>query len=49
VLAQPEKTVENDADHEPSVSNRAATQFPICVLLHANEACQRGQKFTFSD
>lgn len=48
-LGQAETAVEDDDDHELSASNRAATLFPIRVLLLANEASQRGRKFTFSD
>jgi hypothetical protein len=48
-LEEAEKAVEQDDDHELSNSNRAATLFPIRVLLLANEASQRGKKFTFSD
>ncbi|MEZ2223487.1 hypothetical protein [Rhizobium sp. RCC_161_2] len=48
-LRQAEKAVGEDDDHQLSASNRAATLFPIRVLALANEASQRGRKFTFSD
>ncbi|XKM43506.1 hypothetical protein A4U53_038590 (plasmid) [Rhizobium ruizarguesonis] len=48
-LGQAERAVDRDDDHELSCSNRAATLFPIRVLLLANEAAQRGKTFTFSD
>ncbi|EPE96857.1 hypothetical protein [Rhizobium grahamii] len=48
-LGRAEKAVEDDDDHELSDSNRAATLFPIRVLVLANEAAQRGRDFTFSD
>jgi hypothetical protein len=48
-LGEAERAVEQQEDHKLSGSNRAATLFPIRVLLLANEASQRGKKFTFSD
>ncbi|AJD42626.1 hypothetical protein RGR602_CH03317 [Rhizobium gallicum bv. gallicum R602sp] len=48
-LGQAERAVEQDDEHDLSDSNRAATLFPIRVLLLANEASQRGKKFAFSD
>ncbi|WP_348649088.1 hypothetical protein [Rhizobium sp. WYCCWR 11152] len=44
-----ERAVDQDDEHELSDSNRAATLFPVRVLLLANEAPQRGKTFTFSD
>lgn len=48
-LGRAERAVGEDDDHELSNSNRAATLFPIRVLVLANEAAQRGRNFTFSD
>ena len=48
-LGQAERSVDQDEGHKLSGPNRAATLFPIRVLLLANEAAQRGEKFTFSD
>jgi hypothetical protein len=48
-LGTAEKAVEQNEDRELSNSNGVAKLFPIRVLLLANEASQRGKKFTFSD
>jgi hypothetical protein len=48
-LAKAKKAVEDDDDNELSDSNRAAILFPIRVLMLADEANKRGERFTFSD
>lgn len=47
-LSAAERAVESD-NRRISDSNRAATLFPIRVLLLANQASQRGRKLSFSD
>ena len=48
-LSKAKKTVEDDNGPELSDANRAATLFPLRVLLLANQASQKGERFTFSD
>lgn len=48
-LGQAEKLIAENDDHDLSDANRAATLFPIHVLTLANQASQRGKKFSFSD
>ena len=48
-LMEAEKCIEEDEDRKLSDSNRAATLFPIRVLLLANQAQEQGKRLTFSD
>lgn len=48
-LGSAERAVEDDDSRGLSDANRAATLFPIRVLVLANEAAQRGRNLTFSD
>ena len=48
-LGEAEKLVSESDEHDLSDANRAATLFPIRVLALANQASQRGHKFSFTD
>ncbi|RXT17944.1 hypothetical protein B5P46_29345 [Rhizobium leguminosarum] len=48
-LSKARKSVEENNGHDLSDANRAATLFPLRVLLLANQASQKGERFTFSD
>lgn len=48
-LARAERAIEEERDRELSGANRAATLFPIRVLLLANQASQRGKRLSFAD
>ena len=43
------QAVEQDDAHKLSEANLAAAAFPIRLLSLANQAHERGKKFTFSD
>jgi len=48
-LGEAEKLIAENDEYDLSDANRAATLFPIRVLALANQASQRGKKFSFSD
>jgi hypothetical protein len=48
-LGEAEKRIGENNDRDLSDANRAATMFPIRVLMLANQASQRGRKFSFAD
>lgn len=48
-LARAEKSIEQDDRHRLSDANRAATLFPIRLLILANQAAEKGKNFTFSE
>jgi hypothetical protein len=48
-LERARSAVEQDDTHQLSEANQAAVLFPIHLLSLANQAHQRGQRFTFSD
>jgi hypothetical protein len=48
-LGEAENRIENSDDRKLSDANRAATMFPIRVLLLANQESQSGRKLSFSE
>jgi hypothetical protein len=48
-LARARRALEEDDSHHLSEANQAAVLFPIHFLGLANQAHERGKRFTFSD
>jgi hypothetical protein len=48
-LAQAKDAVEGDDSHRLSEANQNAILFPIHLLRLANQAHERGERFTFAD